>query len=79
MNLLSISPPLVLLIAPWLLLALALSGPFLVLVVVAIVAAAAVALIAGVIALAAVPFLLWRRRRPVVQVPVAFEFERVTA
>ena len=79
MNLVSISPPLVLLVAPWLLLALALSGPFLVLLLVVLAAAALVALIVGVIALAAAPFLLWRRRRPVVQAPVAFEFEQVTA
>ncbi len=79
MNLMSISPPLMLLVAPWLLLALALSGPFLVLLVVAIAAVAVGALIAGVIALAAAPFVLWRRRRSAAQAPVAIEFKRVTA
>lgn len=63
MNFLSTAPSLVLIAVPWLLLGLALAGPFLILLTFVVVTAALAALVGGVLALAAAPVLLLRRRR----------------
>jgi len=66
-SMISISPPLVLLFSPWLLLGLVLAGPFLLLLTAVVVALAATAVPVLVVA----PFLLLRRRRRARRVPVA--------
>jgi hypothetical protein len=56
-------PPVVFVAAPWLLLALILSGPFAVVVTLVVALVAAAALVAGIAALLATPFLMLRDRR----------------
>ena len=75
-------PPVVFLGAPWLFLALILAGPFAVLVTLVVALVAAAALVAGIAALLATPYLLIRRH---VSIPrpaatrVAVELRQVTA
>jgi hypothetical protein len=73
------SPALALIAGPWLLLGLALSGPFLVLLTVVAAIVVASALVAGVVALAAAPVVLLRRRRAVAASRPSFRLEQVTA
>ena len=56
-------PPVIFLVAPWLLLGLVLIGPFAVLVALVVALLAAVALVVGIAALLATPFLMIHRRR----------------
>ncbi len=78
-SIISISPPLVLLLGPWVLLGLVLAGPFL-LVLTAVVLALA---LAAIPVLVAAPFLLLRRRRagrvPAEARGVAIEFRQAAA
>ena len=61
-------PPVVFLAAPWLLLGLVLIGPFAVVATLVIALLAAAALVAGIAALLAAPFLMLRGRRAEVKV-----------
>jgi hypothetical protein len=73
-------PALLFLLGPWLVLGLALSGPFLVLLTVIGLIVAAMALVAGVAAIVAAPVVLVRRRRRFVRHPrPSFELKQVTA
>ena len=54
-------PPIIFLAVPWLVLGLILSGPFAVVLTIVIALVAATALVAGLVALLAAPFLLTRR------------------
>jgi hypothetical protein len=76
-------PPVVFLAAPWLLLGLILSGPFAVLLTLVVALLAATALVAGLGALLAMPYLIIRRHRAAARVPaparVRVELRRVPA
>jgi hypothetical protein len=73
-------PALLFLVAPWLLLGLVLSGPFLALLTVMVVIVAAMALVAGVAAILAAPIVLVHRHRRSVRHPrPSFELQQVTA
>lgn len=56
-------PPVVFVVAPWLILGLALSGPFVVVLTLVAALAAATALLAGVVAMFVLPLVALRRRR----------------
>ena len=56
-------PPVVFLAAPWLILGLILSGPFALILTLVLTFLAATALIAGIAAIAAMPYLIFRRLR----------------
>jgi hypothetical protein len=58
-------PPVLLMAAPWVLLALLVAGPFALVVLIVVALAAAAVVVAGVAALLATPYLLLRRRRSV--------------
>jgi hypothetical protein len=79
-------PPVIFLAAPWLFLGLILSGPFALLVTLVVTLLAATALVGGIGALLATPYLIVRRQRAArVSVPgpaaarVPVEFRRVAA
>jgi hypothetical protein len=78
-SMLSISPPLVLLLGPWLLLGLVLAGPFLLLLTAVVIALAVTAV--PVLAVAALVLLRRRRARrvPVAATRVAIQLRRAAA